>query len=246
MRLQSLSVQNFRALENIDIKFTGIVDVIVGPNAVGKTTVLEAIRIAKAILSPRVRDEAQQALISLGAISPHLPQQINFAALARDPKVPLVINCKYELTKTEIDVLESLSAVLANSVVQAGIGAGNQDRLALVQFMSSPAGQAAFANARTVVASGLANIKSSRNCTLKLTFDPASQNFSGTEPLSQLFFSALEGRLPPHQALFSYFPADRAMPTSEINIQLGGPDVNAQLMSHNSQPQTKYHRLKRL
>ena len=54
----------------------------------------------------------------------------------------------------------------------------------------------------------------------------------------------MEGRLPPHQALFSYFPADRAMPAGEINIQIGGPDAAAQLGSHNAQPQTKYHRLK--
>src|ERR1700683_414480 len=102
MRLKSLSVRNFRALENINITFEGWADVIVGPNAVGKTTILEAIRIAKAILAPRVPNEAQQALTSLGAISPHLPQQMNFAALARDPTLPLVISCRYELAAAEI------------------------------------------------------------------------------------------------------------------------------------------------
>jgi len=54
----------------------------------------------------------------------------------------------------------------------------------------------------------------------------------------------MEARLPAHQALFSYFPADRAMPAGEVNIQIGGPDTGAQLMAHNAQPQTKYHRLK--
>lgn len=203
MRLQSLSVQNFRALENINITFTGSADVIVGPNAVGKTTVLEAIRIAKAILAPRIANEAQQALISLGAISPHLPQQINFAALARDPKLPLVISCKYELSPTEINALDSLFPALVNSVVQSGLGTVALDRLALVQFLSSAQGQAALAQARTFVATNLATLKASKMCTLQVTFDPQSQNFSGLDSLSQLVVSALEGRLPPHQTLFS-------------------------------------------
>jgi predicted ATPase len=244
MRLQSLSVQNFRALENININFKGSADVIVGPNAVGKTTILEAIRVAKAILAPRVANEAQLALMSLGAISPHLPQQLNFAALARNPKVPLIIACRYELSASEISILDSLSPAIVNSVVQAGLGAAGLDRLALVQFLSSPQGQTALTQARAFVATNLTTIKSSKVCTLQVTFDPQSQNFSGLDQLSQLVISALEGRLPPHQTLFSYFPADRAMPTSEVPIQLGAPDVNAQLMSYNSQPQTKYQRLK--
>jgi hypothetical protein len=77
-----------------------------------------------------------------------------------------------------------------------------------------------------------------------LTYDPASQSFTGQDLLAQLAISVLEGRLPPHKTLFSYFPADRAMPTSEVNIQLGAADVNTQLNSYNSQPQTKFHRLK--
>jgi predicted ATPase len=34
------------------------------------------------------------------------------------------------------------------------------------------------------------------------------------------------------------------MPTGEVNIQIGGSDTAAQLETYNSQPQTKYHRLK--
>jgi predicted ATPase len=244
MRLQSLSIRNFRALEDISLTFRGVADVIVGPNAIGKTTILEAIRIAKAILAPRVLNEGQQALVSLGAISPHIPQQLNFDALARDPKVPLVITCKYELTQAEVDTLDQLTPTLVNSVVQSGLGSMGQDKLALVQFLSSPQGRTALANASTFVATNLAPIKISKTCTLQVTFDPQSQNFSGLEPLSQLVIAGLEGRLPPHQTLFSYFPADRAMPAGEVAIQLGGPDVAAQLTSHNSQPQTKFQRLK--
>src|ERR1700722_661098 len=244
MRLQHLSVRNFRALEDISVTFRGLADVIVGPNAVGKTTILEAIRLTKAILAPRIANEGQQALISLGAISPHLPQQINFAALARNPKAPLVIACRYELTQAEVDKLDAMLLEIVNLVVQSRPGLAGQDRLALVQFLSSAQGQAAVADANNFVVTNLTPVKSSKTCTLQLTYDPQTQNFSGLEPLSQLVVAALEGNLPPNQTLFSYFPADRAMPTGEVAIQLGAPDVAAQLASYNSQPQTKFHRLK--
>lgn len=244
MRLQQLSIQNFRALDNISITFKSTADVIVGPNAVGKTTILEAIRLAKAVLAPRTHDEAQQTLISLGAISPHLPQQLNFAALARDLRVPLIVNCKYELAQEDLNALDALSPMIANALVQSRFGMGAQGPLALVQFLSTIEGRTAHSDALKKVASTIPNFKSTKNCTLQLTIDPVGGHISGSDQMSQLIFSALESRLQPHQALFSYFPADRAMPTGDINIQLGGPEVNAQLVSHNSQPQTKYQRLK--
>jgi predicted ATPase len=140
MRLKSLSIQNFRAIENIKIEFTGTADVIVGPNAVGKTTVLEAIRIARAILAPRVPNEAQQALISVGAISPHLPQQMNFAVIARDPRVQLIIDCKYELSVAETNELDALEPILTNAVVQSGLGAAFTDKLAPARVNDSETG----------------------------------------------------------------------------------------------------------
>ncbi|MBV9218993.1 MAG: AAA family ATPase [Methylobacteriaceae bacterium] len=41
MHLRTLSIRNFRAISNIGIEFTAPVSVIVGPNAIGKTTILE-------------------------------------------------------------------------------------------------------------------------------------------------------------------------------------------------------------
>jgi hypothetical protein len=54
----------------------------------------------------------------------------------------------------------------------------------------------------------------------------------------------LERRLPPYKTSFTYFPADRALPAGEQPVQLGGPDAAQQLESYNSQPATKFNRLK--
>ena len=83
MHLNRVRIQNFRGLEDITVEFTRRANVIVGPNAIGKTTILEAIRLAKAVLAPRIPDEAQKVLTALGAFSPHTQQELHFAALER-------------------------------------------------------------------------------------------------------------------------------------------------------------------
>ena len=85
MKLNTLAIRNFRGLENISITFDKSANVIVGPNAVGKTTVLEAIRSVKGTLSPRTLDETQHVFVTLGAVSPHNLQRLNYTVLARDP-----------------------------------------------------------------------------------------------------------------------------------------------------------------
>jgi predicted ATP-dependent endonuclease of OLD family len=77
MWLKTVAIKNFRSIENITVNFEPVANVIVGPNAIGKTTLLEAIRLTKATLAPRTPNETQQAFMSLGAISPHNPMLIN-------------------------------------------------------------------------------------------------------------------------------------------------------------------------
>jgi recombinational DNA repair ATPase RecF len=65
MHIHNIKVKNFRALEDIYVEFDSKVNVIVGPNAAGKTTVLEAVRLVKALLAPRTQSEAGQVIQSL-------------------------------------------------------------------------------------------------------------------------------------------------------------------------------------
>jgi len=50
MKLRHVSIKNFKKLTDIRFSIEKDLSVIVGPNAVGKSTVFEAIRLAKAIL----------------------------------------------------------------------------------------------------------------------------------------------------------------------------------------------------
>ncbi len=61
MKLTYLKVQNVRALEDIEI--------VCGPNASGKSTIFEAIRLVRAVRAPRLQNEAQSVLVQLQALS---------------------------------------------------------------------------------------------------------------------------------------------------------------------------------
>ena len=57
MKIKSIVIRNFRGLANIETELGELVSVIVGPNAVGKTTFLEAIRLTRCLLAPRFQAE---------------------------------------------------------------------------------------------------------------------------------------------------------------------------------------------
>lgn len=246
MWLKTMTIKNFRSIENLYINFDRRANVIVGPNAIGKTTLLEAIRLTKATLAPRTANETQQAFISLGALTPHNPNRINFAALAREITQPIVINALFQLEDMEVQSLDAKVEQLAVAVVRSSMGpiASAQGPLALVQHLSSPAGIEELHNATNTIKKELLPIKANSYIELNLHMDATSGMVKGTKQTDQLVFIILESELPASQALFSYFPADRALPVGDVNIQIGGQDIAAQLESHNSQPQTKYHRLK--
>jgi predicted ATPase len=247
MHLKSLMVRNFRALEEIEVTFDNRVNVIVGPNAIGKTTVLEAIRFAKAVLAPRTQNESSQVLFSLGAAVPYNPQQLIPEAIARDKTKPIEIRCLYELTKSEFDVIDNGIAEIATASVLARSGQRFLDPSASIAMLSSDKGRMALQeadSARREFAGDLRNGK--QPCRLDLNIDPRNARFTAGEPIAPAFIQYLDRRLSPNVTLFSYFPADRALPSGESPVQLGLADAPNQLESHSSQPQLKYTRLKNM
>ncbi|HTC62134.1 MAG TPA: AAA family ATPase [Candidatus Saccharimonadales bacterium] len=245
MHLKSLSVKNFRALEAVDITFEGSVIVIVGPNAVGKTTVLEAIRLAKALLAPRSQQESQQSLVALGALSPFDPQRLHFDAIARDINSKVEIRCGYRLSSDELGYLDVHINELAANLALRSVGqifAGQSQRIA---YLSSPRGKAALKQAEEELNEALETIRTKgRICNLNVTIDQTSGIIDTGNPVDGVFISSIEQRFSPNLTGFSYFPADRAMPSGEQPVQLGAADAVHQIESYVSQPQLKYMRLK--
>ncbi len=244
MHISHLIVKNFRSIESINVEFAASINVIVGPNAVGKTTILQAIRLLKALVAPRTPNETQQVLISLGAISANFPQAIFAAALVRDATKPVEIRCIFSLSEDDIDQLEMTLVNMSNTLVRSRMGQTFSNPATLLQFLASPAGQSAQATALDDVQAELRQIRTSRKITASVLIPADGSNITTGNPLSGLFISEMERKLPPFQTIFSYFPADRALPIGEVAVQLGSPDAQQQLESHTSQAQLKYTRLK--
>ncbi|MBR8051573.1 AAA family ATPase [Burkholderia vietnamiensis] len=245
MHLQSLKVSNFRALKNIEVDFDNQVNVIVGPNAIGKSTILEAIRLVKAMLAPRTQNESNQALFALGAASPHVPNRLKMSAIAQDETQPVVISCRYKFADEEVKWLKSATQQIATAVIQARMGQAFAYPGALISFLSSPQGKDELAKAMTEITEEWVKIDSAgRQVLLELTITPGVGPASTGSQIAPAFFSALESRNAPSETIFSYFPADRALPSGEQPVQLGAADSTQQLEAHNSQPQLKYTRLK--
>jgi predicted ATPase len=247
MHLHSIEVENFRSLTKVSIpKFSIGANLLVGPNAVGKTTLLEAVRLNKALLAPRTQQEMRSVMHQLGFSSAHLPQQLNHSAIASDLQKKVLIKCMYKLSEKEAASLTQLLPVIARSLAAAQYGISSADRgnPALTQFMSSPVGHQAFGAATKLVETGLKEVQSTRLCLLHLVIDPKTDAIIGKNMLDQTIIATLENQCSPYSTKFSYFPADRAIPTGEIPIQLGSADAQQQMESHNSNPALKYQRLK--
>lgn len=244
MFIKSLRIQNFKGIEDIEFDLDRHVNLIVGPNAVGKTTLLEGIRLAKGILAPRSPGEQQQVLNSLGASTPHMPQRIVLSALMRKMDRPLEIKAVFVMSDDDWNLIEAKLDEIAVGIVQAQMGMAFNSPAALADFFSSKQGQEAVKNAREHIDNALKEKKASGSCLLHLKLDPNDGLFRGVDDISQAFIRFRDQFNPPSEASFSYFPADRALPVGEIPVQLGSADAQAQLESHSSQPQTKYSRLK--
>jgi len=246
MFIKTVVIKNFRALESVTFDLTPRANVIVGPNAVGKTTILQAIRLLKALLATRSTTESQQALISLGASSPHFPQRVFLAPLARDINKDIEIRCSFCLSTEEVAIINAEMDGIVERLVQAQFGQAIADPANRIQFMESPIGKDARAKAKAQLESAIKQLGSNNEMILGLTMKPHSQQMSAINPVSGILLSYLDQRLPPFSTVFSYFPADRALPAGEVGVQLGAADTQQQIESHNSQPQLKYQRLKNL
>ena len=244
MKLTRIRIVNFRGLSKIDIELDKPLGVIVGPNAIGKTTFLEAIRFTKALLTPRYQGETDNVLNELGAAN---NQRIQYDAIVGDARLPLEIALHFTISDDELQTILSNKNNLVTLRVRNSLGiASNEPEFRLAQFFSSPQGQKARQQATTLMETHLNELRTKRTLRIELEMVPNSGTIRGSDLFSHECLMLLEQRLDPTVALISYFPADRAMPPGEKNVQLGAGDATQQMHAHIGQPANKYKRLKNL
>ena len=247
MRITRVKVKNFRALTDLEVNFVPGCNVVVGPNAVGKTTLLDAIRFAKGILAPRTQNEANQILFALGTMSPHNPGVFDASALASSLDAHVEISCGVEFDEDELAVLELPQSLIAMAVQLMLSKMGRQFAAPpeTVGLFSSPQNRAALEETSKALGNRVTEIRIWRSKPqLIINIDPKSGQVLSPDVEGAAMIGFLDRRLPPNKTVFSYFPADRAIPAQEQPVQIGPGDAMSQLESYNPQPQLKFSRLK--
>ncbi len=246
MKINKVSIKNFRKLADIEFSLKKNISVVVGPNAAGKSSIFESIRLAKAVLFPRMQDELRNVLIHLGATSAHFYNgqlQYDFSALAGDVTKPVNIALTLTFTASEIETLKRCNTQIARNLVSAQLGRSFDDpTYDLRAYFSTNVGQQAQLEASAHVEEALASLKPDAPFVTSIEITATQISTSGA--IINLFVSAVERNLTPDKAIFSYFPADRSLPQGEIAIQIGPQDFKAQTDSHFATATTKYGRLK--
>jgi len=244
MRLAEARIRNFRGLKNIEFSTSSPVTVIVGPNAVGKTSIFEAIRLHKALLSPTQQNESLTVLGSMGAFFAPT-QSILMDSLLGDRSQRLEIRLTIEFADAEIATLESRIPQLATLHLRNKLAVPpGQQELGLLQFLSSAEGQKQLEQATLEMQESVQSVRANKRISPTLLIDPKQGTARGQELVYQELLTGFLQSVPPTLTLLNYFPSDRAMPTGEVPIQLGAADAAAQMQSYITQPATKYTRLK--
>jgi ABC-type molybdenum transport system ATPase subunit/photorepair protein PhrA len=246
MHFSHIAIKNFRALQNVECDLSPHMNVIVGPNGVGKSSILQALRLTKALLAPRTTSEAQQTLISLAAASPHFPQRLFLGGLANDASNPIDLRWTIVFSDAELATLAQSTAQIAQNVAASRAGQPFSNPAALIQFLQSQFGSNLLKEVRSQLDGWLKAVREVGGATLGMTINPQLGQIQAIDPITGPMIAHLDQAQPPALSMFSYFPADRALPMGEVQIQLGGPDTSQQLEAHNSQPQLKFARLKNL
>lgn len=241
MKFKKISIRNFRKLENIEFECAPGITTIVGPNGIGKSSILDAIRIVKAILLPAARDETQQSLQFLGVFSPHI-QQVLLDSIVADQNIEASIELKIEVLAEELDGLKRGFEDFVLFRLQNQLGQANIASINLIGFLSTPLGQQRLVEVRSETISLLEEFQKANLAQIKLIFFRG--NIQGTNGFHQELIGHLFKSPIFSETLFNVFTADRNFPTGDANIQLGQNDIGAQLQSYSIQPQQKFLRLK--
>lgn len=249
LKIKRVEIENFRGIESISFNPDRDTNVIVGPNATGKTTILEAVRLAKSLLAPRYFQESQQILQQLGALAQNFEflgqQQIDYSAIARDPSKQLRIMIDFNLSTEQLAGINANLQPISLRYLQGQVTRGDaQSAFQMTQFLSSQEGQSALNKASEETKTYFSKISTSGGLKLELLFDQNTKQFRGTDAFAQIAVIFLDQINNAQRTLISYFPADRAFPPGEVNIQIGSADAGNQVQSHLGQPAQKYHRLK--
>lgn len=243
MKIEQVRVRNFRGLKDVNFKTDESCILVVGPNAVGKSTIFEAIRLNKAFLFPNTQSEAIIVLNSLKAIT---PDQQGFipAILLNDSNQKLEISIDFSIDSSDIRLVTSnhLNKLIVTHLQNTNRFPTFKEPFSEAQFLSSENGRQMLDVGRSEIDAFIRTLEESKKLNSTLFIDQGT--ISGANLLAQEFLTILCESTGYSHTYFNYFPADRSLPYGDQPVQIGHVNAGQQLQSYIASPQLKYQQIK--
>ncbi|MBM9590886.1 AAA family ATPase [Leptospira sp. 201903075] len=242
MKIKKYKIKNFRKLKDLEILFQDSINTIVGPNGVGKSTILDGLRILKSIAFPSFENEGVQTLQNMGLIMPH-NSNVLLSGIIGDSNSSCELSIEIEISKDELDLLKKNISQFTVMQLQNRQGRLGQGNINFLGYLSSDEGKAKLEEIKRNTLSALEKMESNRILSVNLTFN-YSEEIKVNGGFEQEALSFLMQNVPYSKTLFSTFPPDRHFPTGDTNVQLGHADISQQVHSYSINPHLKFQRFK--
>lgn len=243
MKVEQIRIRNFRGLKEVEFKTDATCILIVGPNAVGKSTIFESIRLNKAFLFPNIQSEAIIVLNSLKAMTPD-QQGLITGVLLNDPEKKLEISIEFSLSSSDIGLVKNthLNKFIIKHLQNTNRFPTFREPFSEAQFLSSEHGKQMLEVGKAEIDAFIKSVESSKRITSTLFIDQGT--ISGASLLDQEFLTILCESTGYSHSYFNYFPADRSLPYGDQPVQIGHANAGQQLQSYVANPQLKYQQIK--
>ena len=218
MKIVNLLVENFRAIDRVQL--TGLKDMIViaGPNGCGKSCILDAIRLFKSVYGGYQPNEWHQWMNEFQINLRNLQRMVS---LLRDRSRPSVIAAQVELSDEERQFIEENLSPMLEELVWKTVAPGlqNWSRSANALATEMRAYQPQVAQQIAELQPAVLELLNHRLLYGKLTISPSGQATTAKNVLLELVFSSFH---PKHIGVIDFHGAHRNYAREE----LGGINLN--------------------
>lgn len=179
MHLTSFEICNYKGLTEVRGEIKHRISVVVGPNAVGKSSLLDAIRLAKGVLAPRFPQDTEFLLTDLGLYSPNT-RTIDLAPCRGRMDGPINVRYTFAIDDAEVAHVEKHADQLTLMLLRAAAGIpASASEMDITQFLSTPDGQASLEKAEAARQEMLDKVRSDGAVSLHLIAGESGNSLRG-------------------------------------------------------------------
>ncbi|WP_199104031.1 AAA family ATPase [Aquitalea sp. ASV11] len=243
MKIENIRIRNFKGLKEIEFKSNADCILIVGPNAVGKSTILESIRLNKSFLFPNIQNEAITVLSTIKALTPD-QQGIIPNAIFNDPAKKIEISITFSIHGNDIELIKKshINRFAIRHLQHTNRFPIFREPFSESQYLSSKEGLKVFDQGIGEIQNYIEHISKEKILDATLTIENGT--VQGKNILDQELLSILCEVSGFYHSYFNYFPADRSLPHGDQPLQIGQGNAAQQVQSYIANPQAKYQLIK--